>query len=175
LIQSHLKTWQGTAYRHLPQGPLDPLDFSRAGLARDNRWNTQGEPTLYLARHKHVALAEMARHITEDRSPVLARQVKRRQVYRFDLAFHATLDLTQSDVLAALSIQGAPQCFIDKSVARAAAQFVRKLTPAEAIFVPSLAFLDRPENWVLVVFLEKLSANPGFVSAVTPDGSFSIE
>jgi hypothetical protein len=56
-----------------------------------------------------VALAEMARHITEDRSSVLAQLVKRRQVYRFDLAFHATLDLTHPEVLAALSITDAPQ------------------------------------------------------------------
>lgn len=60
--------------------------------------------------------------------------------------------------------------------ARATAQFLRELTPAEALFVPSMAFLDQPGTWVLVVFLDKLPADlRSFISAVAPEGLFAIE
>ncbi len=175
MIQTHLAPWTGEAVRHIPEGPFDPLDFSRAGLAADNRWNAKGEPTLYLACNQAVALAEMARHLREDRSPALMPHIRRRQVYRFGLAFQSTLDLTHPDTLSELSIRGAPQCFLDKAIARATAQFVRQLTQAQAIFVPSAAFLDQPDQWVLVVFLEKLADNPkGFITSVAPDGIFAV-
>jgi RES domain-containing protein len=176
LIETYLRPWSGEAVRHIPEGPYDPLDFRWAGRAGDNRWNATGQSTLYLARDRGVALAEMARHLRDDRVPLLARQANRRQVYRFTLAFEYTLDLTNPEVCRALSITDAPLRFLHKSAARATAQFIRELTPAEALFVPSAAFLDRPEAWVLVVFLEKLPKDPkAFISAVTPDGVFAVE
>lgn len=176
MIESCLRPWSGEAVRHIPEGPHDPLDFRWAGRAADNRWNAAGQPTLYLARDRRVALAEMARHWRDDRTALLARQAHRRQIFRFAVSFRHTLDLTDPAVCAALSIPAAPQRFLHKPAARAAAQFVRELTPAEALFVPSIAFLDQPEAWVLVVFLEKLPKDPrAFVSAVTPEGVFAIE
>lgn len=49
MLQSFIQPWLGYAVRHIPNGSYDVYDFSRAGLAVDNRWNVQGEPTLYLA------------------------------------------------------------------------------------------------------------------------------
>ncbi len=176
MIEAYLRPWSGEAVRHIPEGAPDTLDFRWAGRAGDNRWNAQGQPTLYLARDLGVALAEMARHLRNDRAPGLARLANRRQVYRFTVSFEHTLDLTCPEVCAALSIADAPQRFLHKPAARATAQFLRELTPAQALFVPSVAFLDRPESWVLVVFLEKLPKDPlGFVSAVAPDGMFAVE
>lgn len=176
MIESLLRPWRGEVVRHLPEGPHDPLDFRYAGLAADNRWNAAGQPTLYLARDRGVALAEMARHLRDDRTPRLMRQANRRQVYRFTLSFEHTLDLTDPAVCAALSIPDAPQRFLHKPAARATAQFIRELTRAQAVFVPSVAFLDRPEAWVLAVFLEKLPNNPReFIASVTPDGAFAVE
>jgi RES domain len=51
--------------RHIPKlaiGQYDIYDFSYAGRSTENRWNRQGETTLYLAKGKNVALAEYARH-----------------------------------------------------------------------------------------------------------------
>jgi RES domain-containing protein len=176
VIDAYLRPWSGEAVRHLPEQARDPLDVRWAGIATDNRWNVAGQPTLYLAKDRAVALAEMARHFRDERTPELARRAHRRQVFRFSLTLQRTLDLRDPAVCAALSISDAPQRFLHQPAARATAQFLRELTPAEALFVPSMAYLDQPEAWVLVVFLEKLPADlRSFVSGVTPEGLFAIE
>ena len=174
-LQAFIQPWSGQAVRHLPEGPQDIYNFSRAGLADDNRWNRQGEPTLYLARDKDVALAEWARHLRVDRDPGLAKHAKRRKVYRFEVRLGHTLNLGDAKVWQRFSLENAPHCFLDKAIARATAEFVRRTTPAEAIFVPSVAFLDQLDKWVLVVFLEK---RPGdlhrFLPSAVEDGEFSV-
>jgi hypothetical protein len=78
----------------------------------------------------------------------------------FQAALKATLNLCHPDVCAALSLSNAPDCFRDKSVARAVAHFIRHTTSTQAIFVPSMALLDNLEPWGLVLFLEHLPAVP---------------
>jgi hypothetical protein len=93
----------------------------------------------------------------------------------FQAALEATLNLCHPDVCAALSLSHAPDCFRDKPVARAVAHFIRHTTSTQAIFVPSLAFLDNLEPWGLVFFVENLPANPSIVlPAVMDDGSFQV-
>jgi len=161
--------------RHLPEGLFDPEDFSRTGLAMDNRWNARGEPTLYLARDHSVALAEWARHLDTDRAPFLAKYTRRRQVYRFQITLNLVLDLCEPTIWNALSLRDAPQVFLNKAAARATAQFIRYTTPAVAIFTPSIAFLDRLDQWVLVIFLEKLGDTvQETLHSVGEAGSFSL-
>jgi RES domain-containing protein len=176
VIDAYLRPWSGEGVRHLPEQARDPLDVRWAGIATENRWNVAGQPTLYLAKDRAVALAELARHFRDERTPELARQAHQRQVYRFRLTLHRTLDLRDPAFCAALSITDAPQRVLHKPAARATAQFLRELTPAEALFVPSMAFLDQPEAWVLVVFLEKLPADlRSVIAGVTPDRLLAIE
>lgn len=160
-----IRPWLGFGVRHIPDRPFDVYDFSRAGLATDNRWNMPGEPTLYLARDRDVALAEWARHLDVDRAAALAPLTRRRKVYRFEIVLEQVLDLCDPALWQALSLTDAPEIFLDKAVARATAQFIRRTTPAVAIFTPSVAFLDRLDQWVLAIFLEKLQ---GSVREVLP-------
>lgn len=170
-----IRPWFGHAVRHLPEGAYDVYDFSRAGLADNNRWNVRGERTLYLACDQDVALAEWARHLQVDRSPTLAGYVKRRQVYRFEVQLRHTLDLCDPQVWRGLSLEDAPACFLDKAIARATATFIRNTTKVGAIFVPSAAFLDQLDKWILVVFLEKLPNDTRrFLPSVVEDGEFTI-
>lgn len=159
-ISSFIKPWTGFAVRHLPKPPkgltADPLDFTWCGQSLENRWNVFGEPTLYLAQEKDVALAEYARHFQVNRSTDLAKKTQKREVYRLKLKLSHTLDLRDRAVCKVLSLNKAPGCFADKKVARSTAAFLRNTTPIQAIFVPSIAFLDDPGKWCLVVFLEKL-------------------
>ena len=92
-----------------------------------------------------------------------------------DLTVDALVDLRDPAVHHALSLHNAPHCFLDKDVARSTAQFLRRTTPARALLVPSMAFLDDLERWVLVVFLDKLPADPSrFITAVEPAGTFTV-
>ncbi len=172
-IQSYLQPWQGEAVRHIPKlTQYDIYDFSYAGRSAENRWNQQGEPTLYLAKGKNVALAEYARHFQVDRSPKLAQQIQERDLYRFDVRLERVVNLSDVDVWQELSLTNAPDCFKNQDVARACANFIRYTTPATAVFVPSMAFLDNLEQWCLVLFLEKLPTDVReFLPNVTIDAN----
>jgi RES domain-containing protein len=184
-LSSFIKPWSGQAIRHLPSPknghPIAPLDFRNCGKSAENRWNVIGEPTLYLAQDKNVALAEYARHFKDSRSPSLASKTYERKVYRFDIRLDYTIDLRNSLVCRALSLAEPPLCFFPKDkitcfkIARATAQFLRNTTLVQAMFVPSFAFLDDPDKWCLVIFLEKLTPEAKkYFKNVRADGSFRV-
>ena len=48
-----LEPWSGFGVRHIPEGsPYGILDFRFSSRAKNNRWNVEGQPTLYLASEK---------------------------------------------------------------------------------------------------------------------------
>ena len=177
MLQDLIQPWSGNAYRHLPDGNYHVFDFSYTGLAANNRWNVRGEPTLYLAGSVDIAAGEWSRHFKFERPQKLAPHTKRRKVYCFDVKLNHTLNLCEYQSWEQLSLQDAPNCFLDKNIARATAQFVRASTIVEAIFVPSMAFLDRMDKWVLVLFLEKLPMDKPseFLLNVTDYGYLNVE
>lgn len=177
-LQAHICPWAGYAVRHIPDTPgksSDVYDFRYSGRSNENRWNVAGEPTLYLAKEKNVALAEYARHFKVERTPELAARTYRRKAFRFQVKLEYVLDLTIPEAWADLSLENAPECFKDKTIARSTANFIRNTTSAQAIIVPSIAFLDNLEQWCLVLFLEKLQLEPRkFLLSAEPDGFFQI-
>lgn len=175
-LDAFISSWQGNAFRHIPSDThYNVLDFSRAGLQTNNRWNFPGEPTLYLAADRGVAIAEFARHMTRGRRSAVLRGVLQRRLYRLQLRLDLMLDLCQPVTWELLSLSRAPECFLDKGVARATAHFIRATTSAHAIRVPSVAFLDDLTRWSLMVFLEKLPDNPSlFITECVADDIFSI-
>jgi RES domain-containing protein len=175
-LQSFIEPWSGHAVRHIPKlANYDIYDFQYAGRSSENQWNAQGQPTLYLAKEKNVALAEYARHFNVDRTATLKLQAQERAVYRFEVQLSDTIDFCRPEIWQELSLTNAPDCLKDKKIARACADFIRYTTSATAIFVPSIAFLDAPENWCLVIFLEKLPDNPrSFLPTVSTDGTFQV-
>lgn len=176
-LADFLAPWSASAYRHLPAGiSLDVLDLRFVGRSPDNRWNTPGEPTLYLASDRAVVLAEFARHYRHDTSPGVAPQTVARQIYRLQVEIGHLLDLRDPRTVAALSLGDAPHCFREKRMARAIGRYVRTTSPAQAVLVPSMGFLDEPDHWVAVLFLEKLPPDPRqFITAVESVGTFRLE
>jgi RES domain-containing protein len=146
------------------------LDFRRAGRNALNRWNESSDPTLYLAGDEGVLIAEWGRHFAVNRTPALQAATVERTAYRLSLEVGRVLDLRSPDVWRLLSLADAPGCFTNRSIARAAATFVRRTTAAQALLVPSIVFLDQLDRWCLVLFLEKLPAQSEFITAVTPVG-----
>lgn len=177
-LASLVRPWSGNTYRHIPaRSTHDVLDFRFAGLAADNRWNQPGEPTLYLASDRATVVAEYARHLHEDRgSPLGLDIVLERVLYRLELHLDLTLDLCIRATWDLLSLNDAPACFLSKPVARAVANLVRHNTTAQAIFVPSIAFLDQPQHWVLALFLEKLPADKScYIQSARPEGTLRLQ
>ncbi len=177
-LQAHISSWTGYAVRHIPDTPgksYDIYNFKYCDHSSENRWNIAGESTLYLAKEKNIALAEYARHFKVDRTPELAAQTYRRQVFRFKVELEYVLDLTNAKVWAELSLETVPDCFKDKNIARSTANFIRNTTLTQAIIVPSIAFLDNLEQWCLVLFLEKLPPDTRtFLPTVEVDGFFQV-
>jgi hypothetical protein len=168
-----VQPWSGYAVRHIPEVAADVYNFSHVGLAADNRWNYQGEPTLYLASERDVALVEYARHFKVERTEGLLKKARKRKVFRFEITLGATLDLRESAVYQILSLRNFPNCFLNKNYARAVGTFLRYTTDVVAFFAPSMGFLDQLEKWTLIVFLEKLPADTRqFLPAVVEEGVF---
>ena len=175
-LDEFVRPWMGAAYRHVPdRAPFDVLDFRHAGLRPGNRWNVRGERTLYLAGDRGVALAEFARHYEEEHAADPARSVQRRAVFRLGVRLDALLDLLDPAVLDQLPLADPPAAFLDIAVCRAVAGRVRATTAAQAIRVPSIAFLDDPQRWNLVVFLDKAPRDHKvWIRSVRRAGSFEV-
>ena len=150
-----IESWRGTAFRNVPRG-AGPLDITRAGLAR-GRWNLPGEPTHYLASSREVAAAEWLRHL-EDAGLSAGVPVPGRDLYEVALSLKRIIDFRDGANQAQLAIDDMSKLVLDPFAARALATFVRSALEAEAIWVPSVAFLDRRDQGNLVIFLERLHA-----------------
>jgi hypothetical protein len=76
-------------------------------------------------------------------------------------------------VRSAIGLHGGARRFLDRAVARATAHFLRRTTSAGGLLVPSVAFLDDPARWNLVVFLENLPADISTVATASffPDAA----
>jgi len=90
-----------------------------------------------------------------------------------DVQIHDTLDLRDPALCAALALDNAPHCFLDREVARTTAQFLRRAPTAQALLVPSMALFDQTEQYAVVLFLDKLLTEPRtFITSVQADGIF---
>jgi RES domain-containing protein len=156
-IASFIAPWRGTACHHIPDdSPFGILDTRFAGRSLTNRWNRAGEPTLYLAMDHAVLVAEFARHLQSDGGLTAARVAQIRRIYDLSLQIERTLDLRDARVCDTLALRDTPSCFLDRELARSTASFLRRAAGIQGIFVPSVAFLDDPTRWVLVIFLETI-------------------
>jgi hypothetical protein len=131
--------------------------FSIDSLARPDdghdRWGGPGRRTVFLASDSTVALAEYARQ-REPGAPD-----DRRCLYTLRLQAVATLDLRSRAVLETLGLEGSSRVFIDRVVARQVATAIRDADLCQGLIVPSVAFLDRPERFNVVLFAERLGVD----------------
>ena len=154
-------SWMGTVYRHIPAtSALSVLDFRYAGLSSGNRWNVSGEPTLYLAGDQGVLAVEWARHLPFPWDRNVQAGTIARDVFRIGVRLARVLDLREPGTLAAFGVAPTPGWFIDATIARHVAHLARRQFAAQAILVPTIAFIDDRRRWNLVVFLEQAPPEP---------------
>jgi RES domain-containing protein len=157
--------------RHIPGD--DPLDFRYAGVAADNRWNDPGTPAAYFASGWDVCVAEYGRHL--DASPFGKGGRRVRHVHEFEIKLERILDLLDPDVQQQAGIVGAPGCFGDRAFCRNLARRILADSEAyQAVRVPSVAFLDNSQRWVLVVYLDRVEVGTVFVRT-TQVGDIAID
>lgn len=168
---AELQPWVGRTYRHVPDIPnVDPLDFSWAGVAPDNRWNDSGVPAIYLTPTEGTAVAEWARHLQT--SPLGPARRRERALFTLEWALDQVVDLRSATVLAALAVTGpSPAWVLDKDACRRAARAVRSVPTVQAFLVPSMAFLDDLTHWNLIVYADRIE---GAITGWRRVGSFAF-
>lgn len=116
---------------------------------------------------------EWARHFREDAPDGIGRGAQPRRIYDMIVDLALVLNLRNDELVKALSLVDAPACFLSKDLCRSVAQRLRRETKAEGLLAPSMALLDRPERWLLVLFVDKLLNHPTqYLSDITVDGAF---
>jgi RES domain-containing protein len=152
-LEDFVQPFGGRVHCH---APLD-RPFSFAALARPDdgreRWGSAGRRTVHLAGDPAIALAEYARH----REPNAADDS--RCLVSFRLQVVTVLDLRRPAVLAAVGLRPGLQQFLDRDLARRVSRAVRDADVCQGLIVPSVAFLDRPERFNVVLFIERLGVD----------------
>jgi RES domain-containing protein len=150
----------GSAYRVIPDGPPggpdnDPLDSSFSARSSENRWNKQGEPTLYFAGDLGVAAAEWARHLEAVAlPPEIVAQANPRRVWEVQIRVDRAIDLRDPRVWSELSLTNAPWCFTSIPLCQDTASTLRHTTESQALLVPSMAFLGKLDRWAMIGFVD---------------------
>lgn len=119
---------------------------------RPNRWNGQGESTIYLSGDPGLALIEAGRH-PEDLG-------RRSHLLRVDLRLRRALDLRRPAVRAELELPAGDWWVLDQERTRAVAGRLRRSGACDGLLVPSAGALDQEERWNAVVFAD----DPGAVA-----------
>lgn len=152
--------WIGTAYRHIrATASRGVLDFRFTGTFARNRWNEPGEPTLYLTGDPGVLVAEWGRQLRTSFSEDVIRETIEREAFRLSIHLDRVIDLRLPETTRQAGIRHFPVDIMDRDNARAAARWIRNETTAQGMLVPSIAFLDDPTRWNLVVFLDRVPGN----------------
>jgi RES domain-containing protein len=162
LDEALLTRWSGLAYRHVPTAdPAAVLDTQPSALRGVGRWHSSGEHTLYLAGDRAIVLAEFARHMLDQRPAGATRGLRVRHIFQLRVDLERVVDLREPAVRDALRIGDDPAWIRDIARTHAVAGVLRHDSPAQALLVPSMAFVDQPERWNLVIFREKVDPYPG--------------
>jgi RES domain-containing protein len=154
-------SWIGTGLRHIrANDQRDVLDFRYAGSGDSNRWNVPDQPTLYLASDPGVVIAEWGRHISPRFEAELNEDLSsHRDVYSLKVRLDRVVDIRVPETAERVFLKERHCDVLDLEKTRTAAIVIRLQTDAQAMLVPSVAFLDDPSRWNLVVFLEKVPAD----------------
>jgi hypothetical protein len=97
-----------------------------------------------------------------------------RDLHEITVSIQRTIDFRDVDNQAQLSIDDMLRLVLDPVAARAFATFVRSALDAEAIWVPSVAFLDRRDQGNLVIFLERLGRPLADLATARPLGQLGL-
>jgi hypothetical protein len=148
-LRSLTSRFEAAAYCHAPDDrPFDAAALAEPGEEQD-RWNRPGEPTAYLSGDAATALAECCRHADPD-------EFLRRSIVRVELGPLELLDLRRPEVLSALGCDPGESIASDRETARSISARVRRSGVADGLIVASMAFLDQPDRFNVVVYVDRL-------------------
>jgi RES domain len=113
---------------------------------KPNRWNTKGEPTIYVSGDPALALVESGRHPDD--------VVGQSDLIEVELRIPLAIDLRDRGVRRALGLPDDMTWVLDRPRTREVARSMRHSGICDAIVVPSAGALDQPNRWNAVVFAD---------------------
>ena len=157
--------WSGIVMRHRPAGSTrSVLDDTHLGIASDNRWSAAGVRAYYFASDVGLVAAEHARHIAIDVPRGHAERLER-SVFSAPVSLDCVLRLTDPAVVVAMGAKPIETWILDLARTQAAASYLRsQVARLQGLIVRSVAFLDQPDRFNLVVYRD----------AIDPDTVFGV-
>jgi RES domain-containing protein len=146
----------------LPQASASDLRSDRP-----NRWNGEGQPTIYLSGDPGLALIEAGRH-PED--------LKRAShLLRLDLRLPRALDLRRPPVRGELELPAGDWWVLDRERTQAISERIRASGVCDGLLVPSAGALDQEDRWNAVVFAEDERAVGQLIGDPRPAGTVLLD
>jgi RES domain-containing protein len=133
---------------------------------KPNRWNVEGEPTIYLSGDPALALVESGRHPDDLQGHA--------RLVGVDVALGRVIDLRDDDVRRALDLPDDPAWILERGRTRAVARAIRSSGAAEGLLVPSAGALDQPDRWNTVLFADDAARVTASVASPRPRGEVRI-
>ena len=133
---------------------------------KPNRWNVEGEPTVYLSGDPALAFIESGRHPedVDDRLRLLA----------VDVRVPLVVDLRDAAVRAALELPSDLAWVLDRDRTLGIAQALRAAGFCDGLVVPSAGALDQPDRFNIVVFADQPSRIVTAVSGLRAVGEATL-
>lgn len=133
---------------------------------KENRWNAEGEPTLYLSGDPALAFVECGRHpdALKERSCLL----------EVDVRIQSAVDLRDAGVRGALSLPADLGWILQRDRTQEISRSLRHSGVCEALLVPSAGALDQPERYNLVVFADDAARITDIVTGLRPVGELEL-
>jgi RES domain-containing protein len=133
---------------------------------KPNRWNAEGEPTIYVSGDPGLALVESGRHPSDLEDGL--------RMFDMQLDLPRTVDLRDGRVRGALSLPDDLQWILDQERTRELGRSLRRSGDYDALIVPSAGALDTPERYNVVVFADDRARIPELVAELRPAGELRL-
>jgi RES domain-containing protein len=149
--------------------PVDARCASALDLISDrpNRWNDEGEPTIYVSGDAALALIESGRH-PEDLPGTS-------QLLRVELRLDRLIDLRRPEVRGAVDLPRDLLWVLDPERTRALGGRLRRSGVVDGLLVPSAGALDQEDRWNAVVFADDRDGVVARVGDPRPAGMLAVE
>ena len=134
---------------------------------KPNRWNAEGEPTIYVSGDPGLALIECGRHPADLDDGV--------RVFAVDLRIPRALDLRDATVRAELSLPAGLHWILHRDRTQEIGRSIRRSGRCDALIVPSAGALDGPDRYNVVVFADDRTRVPDLVADLRVVGELRLE
>jgi len=133
---------------------------------KPNRWNAEGEPTIYVSGDPGLALVECGRHPSDLEDGV--------KLFEMDLRISRAIDLRDRDIRAELSLPGDLYWILHRERTQEVGRTLRRSGRCDALIVPSAGAIDGPERYNVVVFADDRDRIPDLVADLRPVGEVRL-